>query len=521
VFLIFFRLGAVSLFDVDEAVFAQASREMYLSGDFLTPTYNGEKRFDKPILLYWLMAGSYALFGINEFAARFPSALAGMLLVISVYLFMVHAPPGGKGGALRAAAALVLSVFFAVYSRAAVTDMTLTLFISLSLFSFYLYIHGRKRVFIYGFYFFSALAFLTKGLIGILFPFGAALIYSWFEGGFSAFSMIFDWKAAVLFAVAGLPWYVAQVAVNGNEFIRLFIIKHHFERYTGVISGHSGPLWYYLPVLFLGFFPWSAFLPSGVRTALKDRGSPSFFALVWLLLILVFFSFSGTKLPNYILPALPAAAILAAEGMKGRAGGGEKNKNSVFTNGFLIILALVLAGALTGAGYYIKRNPGLLPVPISGFGWLYLSMALMLGIAFTGFFGLFSRDNKLYLGAAACLMALFLFTLVSRALPLAGQELEGALHDYSLYARRYLGSDGVLACFRMNNPSVVFYSGKRVVMADDPGALAALAQKTGRGPLLVIARSGDIGKLGAKNPALELIKNEGGYALFEKKAEKN
>jgi 4-amino-4-deoxy-L-arabinose transferase-like glycosyltransferase len=90
VFISFFRLGSVTLFDVDEAVFAQATKEMIENADWITPTYNGENRYDKPILFYWLMAASYKVFGINEFAARFPSALSGVLLVLSVFLFVGH-----------------------------------------------------------------------------------------------------------------------------------------------------------------------------------------------------------------------------------------------------------------------------------------------------------------------------------------------------------------------------------------------------------------------------------------------
>src|SRR5208283_4836564 len=179
-----FRLGFVPLFDVDEAVFSAATKEMVQSGNLITPTYNGENRYDKPILFYWFMAASYEAFGINNFAARFPSALAAVCLALGLFLFVRHAHgENGEKMAFYAALSFVLSIYFLIYSRAAVTDMSLTLFISISLFSFYLSTAYRSVApvkaswYLCGFYAFSALAFLTKGLIGIVFPFGIALVY--------------------------------------------------------------------------------------------------------------------------------------------------------------------------------------------------------------------------------------------------------------------------------------------------------------------------------------------------------
>ena len=197
VFVSFFRLGSVTLFDVDEAVFAQATKEMIESADWITPTYNGETRYDKPILFYWLMAASYKVFGINEFAARFPSALSGVLLVLSVFLFAGHFRDVKE--AFYASIPFALSIYFFMYSHAAVTDMALSLFITLSLFSFYLSLKTDKR-YIYGFYSCSALAFLTKGLIGIVFPFGIAIIYLLASERLQGLKKIFHFKGGASFS---------------------------------------------------------------------------------------------------------------------------------------------------------------------------------------------------------------------------------------------------------------------------------------------------------------------------------
>ncbi|HYA31120.1 MAG TPA: glycosyltransferase family 39 protein, partial [Thermodesulfovibrionales bacterium] len=266
----FFALGSFTLFDVDEAVFSQATKEMVESGNWITPTYNGENRYDKPILLYWLMGVSYKVFGINEFAARFPSAVSGFLLCLAVFFFMRHFRDERK--ALYAALPLALSPYFLVYTHAAVTDMALTLFITLALFSFFLSVERRPGADKYtmGMYVFAALAFLTKGLIGILFPFGIAYVYLLRTEGLRGLKKIFSLKGLMLFVLLCGPWYGAQLFINGQEFIQQFFVKHHLKRYTGVISGHKGPLYYYIPALLAGLMPWVVFLPAGIRHALRD-----------------------------------------------------------------------------------------------------------------------------------------------------------------------------------------------------------------------------------------------------------
>src|SRR5208283_1116738 len=261
----FFRLGFIPLVDVDEAVFSAATKEMVQTGNWITPTYNGENRYDKPILFYWLMALSYKSFGISNFAARFPSAIAAVCMAFALFLFVRHSH--GERRALYAAFAFILSSYFLVYSHTAVTDMVLTLFISLSLFSFYLSTQktkGQEQMYVCGFYAFSALAFLTKGLIGIVFPFGIALIYLYLTEGKAGIMRIVNLKGMVIFLILSVPWYAAEFSINGREFFEQFFVKHHLQRYAGVISGHSGPIYYYLPVLLLGLFPWAAFLPSGL-----------------------------------------------------------------------------------------------------------------------------------------------------------------------------------------------------------------------------------------------------------------
>jgi 4-amino-4-deoxy-L-arabinose transferase-like glycosyltransferase len=496
----FFRLGSVTLFDVDEAVFAEATKEMVQSGNWITPTYNGENRYDKPILFYWLMALFYKLFGINEFSARFPSALAGLILCISLFFFMKEF--SNEKTAFYAVLSLALSIYFFAYSHSAVTDMSLTLFITLSLFSFYLSTEKDRR-YLYGFYIFSALAFLTKGLIGIIFPFGIAIVYLLVKDGLKGIKSVFDLKAFLIFLLIASPWYIAQTIINGNEFIQQFLIKHHFRRYTGVISGHRGPIYYFIPAIIIGMFPWIAFLPQGI-TRLKAEAYRlmGLFALIWFAFIFIFFSLSTTKLPNYILPAIPALSILVSSGM-----GYHEERWSGLP--FLTALALSL---FLGIGFLLLKG-FLLKSGISESGWITLLAIVMFTFSAVCFYAFVKKKSPF--GLMALLMGIFLCILSIKAVPVANEYLQGTLYRYSLMAKERLQDGGELVTYGINAPSIVFYSGHGIKKIDrKEDVLKYFSNSHGAEKLIIISRARDIEFFKSLN--LELLNTDGRYAIFER-----
>ncbi len=526
----FFRLGSLTLFDVDEAVFAEATREMVESGNWLTPTYNGVNRYDKPILFYWMMALSYKTFGINEWGARFPSASAGVLLCLGLFLFMRRQTDERQ--AFYAVISLVLSLYFVIYSHAAVTDMTLTLFITLSLLCFYQSLAqptGKpqgQRYALYGFYLFSALAFLTKGLIGIVFPFGIAGLYLLVTGGPGGIKKIFSAGGSVLFLLVAAPWYCAELMVNGSEFVDQFFVKHHFRRYTGVISGHKGPWYYYAVTLLIGLVPWITFLPGGAAEAVarfrlaRRKGtapahSPEFFALLWLAVIVVFFSFSTTKLPNYILPSVPAAAILIASGMA-RQSETHIRYTKVLIAVFSLLLGIgVVAGPVLAEKYLIHPG-GAAPAFGPGFladlrTWTTILATLLFAGAALNVAG--AVKKKAYHEPGAVLMLSILLLLSLKVLPVANQHLQGTLHKYSRYALDHLGTGGMLIVYKINKPSIVFYSRHTVTSASGPAELALLLNSGG--PALVIAPASEAA--GLEEMGLSLMEKDAVYALLERK----
>ncbi|MBI5142544.1 MAG: glycosyltransferase family 39 protein [Nitrospirae bacterium] len=470
VFLALFQLGGFTLFDVDEAVFSEASREMLETGDWLTPTYNYENRYDKPIFFYWLQASSLKLFGVNELAARLPSAIAGLALLGLIYAYVRHV--ASEITAFWSAAALLLSLEFITYSHAAVTDMTLSLFITASILSFHLStLEPEKRRYLLGFYAGSALAFLTKGLIGIIFPWTIAILYSAAKRRFNLRRLL-DPAGIALFLAIGLPWYVLEFSANGMEFFNALFLKHHVSRFLKPNSGHSGSVFYYVPVLVAGFFPWIALLPRAIWRAFRDGGDTRVLASVWFVFVVVFFSFSNTKLPNYILSAFPAAAILAGS----RLAALEKGESARPEMYAIIALSLAFGAAFTVAPSMLAEKgaiiDGLLPVAAA---FIAVSLACAAWLLSGRRFPVTNA-----IGGAMCLLIVL---VLWRVLPSANRELQGELHDYTIAASAWLGRDGQLATYGINNPSVAFYRGGKVLK---PGSAQNWQKLKERGRAVVI-----------------------------------
>ena len=242
--LFFVRLGAVGLFDADEPAYAVAAREMRETGDWVTPTFNGQPRFDKPIVFYYLIALAYAVFGVNEFAVRFWPAAAGVALGALVFqLGRRHAPAAAGTAAL----VFLLNPLTWVMGRAGVTDMLFALCLTGCLAFAYEALAGstdacRRRAWL-GAAVCSGLAVLIKGPVGLVLPGLILLAYGLLTGKHRPAVW---WRgilpAAALFLVLVLPWYLLVLRANGWAFVESFIIKHHLARYTGEVSGHAAPV---------------------------------------------------------------------------------------------------------------------------------------------------------------------------------------------------------------------------------------------------------------------------------------
>ncbi|GBC77042.1 Undecaprenyl phosphate-alpha-4-amino-4-deoxy-L-arabinose arabinosyl transferase [bacterium HR08] len=325
----FYRLGAMALIGPDEPRYAQVAREMLARRDPITPTIGGQPWLEKPALTYWLMALSMQALGVSEFAARLPSALLATAVAFFLYGVgrRVHSPLYG----FFAACCFIVTPMAFGFARGATTDMPFSATLTAGLCFLFLASEAtaprsRARLFIAAGFCFG-LAVLAKGLVGVLFPIliiGSSLFLRQSLRIFPRGKEL-AWSG-LAFLLACASWYGPMLARHGWRFINEFFIEHHIQRYTTGRFQHPGPVYYYLPVLLVGMFPWTPLLLLALARLLRERRGVAssedsenqscarlkVFAALWIAWPFLFFSFSQSKLPGYLLPVIPAAALLAA-----------------------------------------------------------------------------------------------------------------------------------------------------------------------------------------------------------------
>ena len=316
----------------DEPRYAQVAREMFERGDLITPTLGGHTWFEKPALLYWLMIAAFKMFGVHEWTARLGPALCGVLTIAAVAyvgraveraLEAERSADKASGFGFCSVLVAASSLGLIVFSRGVSFDVVITTTVTWGLAFFLVYEldHKRRSTLLAGFYISVGLSLLAKGLVGIVIPFGVVGCYyvlrrEWPRRGVWL-SLV--WGVPLAVAVSAI-WYGPVIARHRWLFIEESFVQHHFARYVSNKYHHPQPIYFYPAIILLLMLPWSPFLLTALaklRTWIW-RGADALsvarvFGLAWLGLPIVFFSFSGSKLPGYILPSLPAAAFLIAD----------------------------------------------------------------------------------------------------------------------------------------------------------------------------------------------------------------
>ena len=321
--LFFWHLDAYSLFNETEAKQAEIARQIWVRQDWLTPYYNGEAYFDKPILLHWLMALAIPLVGVNEWAVRLPSAIAATALILTTWAFVRHIR--GDRVALLTSTFLAANPFTLTLGRTGQHDMLLTSFLAIALYSWFMgYATGQTWGYL-GFFGAIALATLAKGPLAIVLS-GLTLVgfIAWI-GRWSIFWRMPWLKGGLIFGAIVLPWYGLVIRVNGWTFVEQFLGYNHVDRFLRPNLQQSAPAYFYIALFAIGLFPWNGLLPSVLlerlrwqylqpafwrRTNPKDQLIP--FMVIWLVGVAGFMSAAATKLPWYVFPGVPALAYLCA-----------------------------------------------------------------------------------------------------------------------------------------------------------------------------------------------------------------
>ncbi|HTU41788.1 MAG TPA: glycosyltransferase family 39 protein [Candidatus Aquilonibacter sp.] len=342
-FLFFYGLAQFGLIGADEPRYAQVSREMLEHHDWITPTLGGQPWLEKPPLYYWQAILAYKIFGVSDWAARLPSAFDGTFLVFAVYFFLGRfSTRSGSGAALDGALVVASCAGVIGYARAASTDMPLAAAFGIAMLAWWSWRESGKRTYLALFFFLIALGTLAKGPVA---PFLAAVVIVLYAVAARESRLVLKtfWPPGILlFCAVALPWYFA-VQVRNPQFFHEFILEQNLGRFSHNIYHHVQPFWYYLPVTTLAVIPWTVFViaafirmsqnwwsnrktPAESREKTEKRVGgikkdeqiqaidPQFglFACCWLIVPIMFFSASASKLPGYILPAIPAAGLLVA-----------------------------------------------------------------------------------------------------------------------------------------------------------------------------------------------------------------
>jgi 4-amino-4-deoxy-L-arabinose transferase-like glycosyltransferase len=301
----FYNLGSYSLKEPDEGRYAEIPREMVEQGDYVVPHLDYVRYFEKPPLLYWTCAVSYKLFGVSEWSFRFPNAAAALAGVLVAGLF------AGRWFSARAGliSGLILMTSFGFFALARVVtvDMLFSFLLFSSLACFSQFYRERRHLFLYLSWAALALAVLAKGPVAPVLLGASVVLFLGFEKNLRFLKEAASPRAILLFAVIALPWFVLM-CVKEKGFAQFFFVDQHVLRFLTTKHSRSGPLYYFLPVLFGGLFPWSIFIPRAVIFFWRKREMR--LLLIWSCVVFTFFSVSGSKLPPYILPLFPALSIV-------------------------------------------------------------------------------------------------------------------------------------------------------------------------------------------------------------------
>jgi 4-amino-4-deoxy-L-arabinose transferase-like glycosyltransferase len=345
-FAFFFGLGAFGLVGPDEPRYAQIAREMLRRDDWITPTLHDVSWLEKPALYYWRAMFAFRTFGVHDWAARLPSATFATAMVVIIFFHMRRFRPGAQ---LDAALIAITSAGIIGFARGASTDMQLAAPFTIAMLGWYAWYETGSKFWLLDLYFFIAVATLAKGPVAVVLAGVVIAVFALLRRDWKLILRTIWWPGVVLFLAMVLPWFIA-VQLKNPQFFRVFILEHNLARFGSDMYRHAQPFWYYLPVALIALLPWSllaviAFY-DGLRDAVRqwrthDRQSDSFpeFLTVWAIVPLLFFSISQSKLPGYILPAIPPFAILLASYLQ--------RKRHQLSNAILAAHAL-LASAMVG-----------------------------------------------------------------------------------------------------------------------------------------------------------------------------
>ncbi len=455
---LFAGLSATPLIDLDEGAFTAATLEMFARGDFLLTYLNGEPRYDKPILIYWLQALSVSVLGFDEFALRLPSAFMGLVWVGLAFHFADKL--FDRRTAIFAAIITATAAGPSFIARIATADALLDACIAAAVFFQYLWLRlDQPRYRLLG-WAAMGFGFLAKGPVALVLPLCTLLLHcasrrQWRQ----ALNYVSDGKAILLFLTIALPWYVAVTWVKGPEFLEAFFFKHNVGRFSGAMGNHHAyGYFYYLPIALLVSLPFTGILfslPVRLRSLWHDDFAR--YALILFALVFLLFSLSANKLPHYLLYGTSALWVLLARQMLI-----ARSRWQLLPALLLFVALLFLPDLLEAARLKSNRHYQLLLADLAT--WFGMPYRLALGGAIAvAIFSLINRSYSLTHKLALCgILTSLVFSLA--VLPALGGTLQSGVRQAGQIARDI---EAPLVMYGLNIPSLSVYA-SRVVLRRKP-----------------------------------------------------
>ncbi|PIS31802.1 hypothetical protein COT42_00205 [Candidatus Saganbacteria bacterium CG08_land_8_20_14_0_20_45_16] len=452
--LFFFKLGSFSLYDAAETTYGEFIKQIMLTSDWITMHFNSQIIFDKPPLYFWLARMFTILIDFNEWAIRLPAAIFGVLTVITT--FLLGKVFYNKKVGLLSAIVLMTAFQFLIQSRIAELDVLLVFFITAGLYCFW---QGKYKLM----YFWLALGTLIKGIIAIAMPGFAIFLFLLFTKELKKLKELQLLQGFLIILAIGGPWYAAEWVLHGEKFTQFVLGFLFLSRFQGVVSGHPGPLYYYLPALLLGFFPWSHFIPYAlVKTwkaatnrsqATKLPSHPAILTLCYIIPVFLVFSIAKTKLPNYILPIYPFLAIMVGK-LWVDFQKSERHAMLISNIGLAIVVALVFIAAAIAGRQYSGSYEALMP-QLQLLGTI-IACGSLVSILFFIF-------KKYQLSFVTLPIMVFVMTaiLTTQTLP-AVEEYKGT-KELAQRVSEVVGASLIAAYNVGNRPGIVFYNSKPII----------------------------------------------------------
>ena len=448
----FVRLGHLPMIGPDEPRYTEIAREMYQTGDWITPRLAGLHWFEKPALTYWLVATGFQLFGVSEFTARLPIALFSCFGVWLLFWFGQRLYTTRFG--YLSAMALASSAIWIGFSRAATFDLPLAVAMELALLAFFLWVREDKDWFWYACCFGMGLAMLAKGLVGIVLP--AAIIGLFLLLTRNLLTLLKRPQlllvGAVIFLATSATWYMPMFLRHGNEFWQEFFVAHHFQRFLTNKFKHPQPFYFFTIIAILGCLPWSLVFVTQVAATIKrwrelfTTHSLPLFLWLWVIVIVGFFSISTSKLTGYILPVFPAIALLIGWQLEQW----WQNKPRTLWRWLCLLTCLLLGGV----GAALTMRSGKIPYADP---FLVLGLAAVLFLAaFLGITLLLLRGERVATLALPFSSALCIAAATWTVMP--GLYFTQSTAILASKARQFARRDERLVFFINNHFSIDFYA---------------------------------------------------------------